>query len=1129
MNSGSDTQESVGEYPVKKRFFNDDLDTNREDPDEHLDNQDSLLFQTPIQIGSNESSNNSNEVKELQELILGLSDADASKLLANTDPKADKSTRLSDAVGVYFEQQLSIRKPKSNSPKTFETSWQFPWKKNRKRTELDQSESSTKKPRSSVEWRRFIGSVQVTALATRPTAKPLKYGGKLTIKQSSPEVSSKLYYSNGRKRASMANFVRLIDIELGREVGRVPEEIATILFPFIGSNELNFEITMIYCNNKRLSVGDSFIVQLDCFLTSVVFDSSLNGRVASNTSSPEKRGFSQNVIESEEELRQKGRRLAFLSLFDRVKLQYMLSENEGPTENISDTTEVIDLDEDDVDAYETDVSDFIKPTQIQEDVLNVNQLKSLYKATLSMESLKNLPETDPSPDVFKLTLRRFQKQGLTWLLRREREFDESTSLSSEEDVDGDMMNPLWKQFRWPKDLSWEAQKKRPADLKSKNDDEFFYANLHTGEFSQTKPILKSLVKGGILADEMGLGKTISMLSLVLSVPHDKKYNCSEQMGESNTPSIDLHMSDYVKPYAYKTTLVVVPMSLLSQWQHEFEKSVSSPDIHCEIYYGGNNGNVRKLLTQVKTPPSVLLTTYGTVQHEWSRLTNKTSGQIEPDDMGLFSVEYFRVVLDEGHTIRNRNTKTSKSLMDLSSARRWILTGTPIINRLDDLYSMVKFLRLEPWSQVGYWKTFVSEPFEKKNYKSAFDVVSSILDPVLLRRTKQMRDVDGNRLVELPPKEIIVEKVSFNRHEDALYKYFLNRAESSVKEGLDRGDLLKKYSTILVHILRLRQVCCHADLLGSQDENDEDLAGNKMLRESFNASKAVSNEYETKALVSDEEVQEIVGRLYEKYPDQNKFRDLECSICTSEPIDPVTQTVFTECGHPFCEMCILEYVRFQSERQQEIKCPNCRSKFDPKRLTTVKESSEGGLSLVLYDTGSKSSKITSLMKSLKRLQDACPGEQVMVFSQFSSYLDIMEKELCASFSKAELIVYKFDGRLSMKERSRVLEEFAEKDLSKLKVLLLSLKAGGVGLNLTCASKAYMMDPWWSPSLEDQAIDRIHRIGQVNNVKVIRFIMEHSIEEKMLRIQERKRTLGEAVDADEDERRKRRIEEIRMLFE
>ena len=131
---------------------------------------------------------------------------------------------------------------------------------------------------------------------------------------------------------------------------------------------------------------------------------------------------------------------------------------------------------------------------------------------------------------------------------------------------------------------------------------------------------------------------------------------------------------------------------------------------------------------------------------------------------------------------------------------------------------------------------------------------------------------------------------------------------------------------------------------------------------------------------------------------------------------------------------------------------------------------------------------------------------------------------------DFIVYKFDGRLNMNGRGKLLNLFnAPLTNGKIAILLLSLKAGGVGLNLTTASRAFMMDPWWSPSIEDQAIDRIHRIGQNETVKVVRFIMENSIETKMLKIQERKKQIGEAVGVEEEERRKRRIEEIQILFE
>ena len=130
--------------------------------------------------------------------------------------------------------------------------------------------------------------------------------------------------------------------------------------------------------------------------------------------------------------------------------------------------------------------------------------------------------------------------------------------------------------------------------------------------------------------------------------------------------------------------------------------------------------------------------------------------------------------------------------------------------------------------------------------------------------------------------------------------------------------------------------------------------------------------------------------------------------------------------------------------------------------------------------------------------------------------------------------KFDGRLSLAEREKVLRRFEVPGQrnpldQRLVVLLLSLKAGGVGLNLTCANRAFIMDPWWSPSVEDQAIDRVHRIGQSLNVKVVRLIVVNLIENKMLRIQDRKRMMGEVVGVEEEERRKQRIEEIKLLFD
>ncbi|GAV51823.1 hypothetical protein ZYGR_0AF02940 [Zygosaccharomyces rouxii] len=1011
----------------------------------------------------------------------------------------------------------------------------------REKRRKDVAPRRVKRLKSGIEWRKFIGSLQVNAMATRPTLRPLKYGSELEILKSSGGVpTSKLYNANGRKKVSMASFVKIFDTQQNREIGRLPEDVAQIVYPLIDTDDVIFEATMVFCENKRLSIGDSFVLQLDCFLTSYIFDEDKNKELTPSQSA--RWGSTTSMVETEEELQNRSKKVGLLSLFDRLRLKTVDDKTDAmsnsTTSNQEDGVEVIDLDdENDQDerlgnivAREEDEAR--RFSSQEEGVMNLNQLKVFYKATQSSDSLKALPETEPPINTINLTLRKYQRQGLTWMLRREHEFEKAADSQGFQNVDGNMMNPLWKCFKWPKDMSWTAQR---TETHTETDlGKYFYANLHTGEFCLEKPILKTVMKGGILSDEMGLGKTISALSLIFTSPYDSssldKHLFMNGNEDENLSPPSSQSSK--KPYAAKTTLVIVPTSLLSQWHSEFTKFNNSPDLYCEIYYGGNVSSLKTLLTRTKNPPTVVLTTYGIVQNEWTRILKMDRRDAEMDSTtGLFSIKFYRIILDEGHVIRNRTTSTSKAVMEISSNCRWVMTGTPIINRLDDLYSIVKFLKLEPWAQISYWKMFVSDPFERKDYRQAFDVVNAILEPVFLRRTKQMQDADGRPLVELPPKKVVVEKLTFNETQNSIYKHYLEEAETSVKKGLARGDLLKKYSTILVHILRLRQICCDVRLLGAQDENDEDLSkSNQLLKASVDVNKV----YQKVGLNGSSNrldlgrFDTIKSKIQEKYPTPDSLKTLECSICTADPIE-LHKVLFTECCHTFCEDCLKEYLEFQKQKELELKCPNCREPVNKNYFFTLVLKDGEAPEVVPLREVAKPAKIEALLKHCSILQETSPGEQIVVFSQFSSFLDILETELANAFLGNGVKVYKFDGRLNLKERAAVLESFSTKDFDNQKVLLMSLKTGGVGLNLTCASNAFMMDPWWSPSMEDQAIDRIHRIGQINQVKVTRFIVENSIEEKMLRIQERKRTIGEAMDADEDERRKRRIDEIQMLFE
>jgi len=152
--------------------------------------------------------------------------------------------------------------------------------------------------------------------------------------------------------------------------------------------------------------------------------------------------------------------------------------------------------------------------------------------------------------------------------------------------------------------------------------------------------------------------------------------------------------------------------------------------------------------------------------------------------------------------------------------------------------------------------------------------------------------------------------------------------------------------------------------------------------------------------------------------------------------------------------------------------------------------------------SSSAKISALLKHLTTLRRTNSAAKSVVFSQFTTFLDLIEPYLRSS----GISFLRFDGSMSQKQRAAVLTSFTStesKNAKKATVLLLSLRAGGVGLNLTAAERVFMMDPWWSWAVEAQAIDRVHRMGQEKEVKVIRFVCRDSIEEKMLRIQERKK--------------------------
>lgn len=166
---------------------------------------------------------------------------------------------------------------------------------------------------------------------------------------------------------------------------------------------------------------------------------------------------------------------------------------------------------------------------------------------------------------------------------------------------------------------------------------------------------------------------------------------------------------------------------------------------------------------------------------------------------------------------------------------------------------------------------------------------------------------------------------------------------------------------------------------------------------------------------------------------------------------------------------------------------------------------------------KSSKLEAVLEAVHKV--GSKGEKVVIFSQFVTMLNLMEK-----FMKDEGVVFRrIDGSCTLKQRERSIQEFNTD--KRVTVFLISLKAGAIGLNLTVATNVFLVDPWWNPAVEDQAIERVHRIGQEKNVNVIRFICEKTIEERIQELKQRKKEMiKEVLQFNPQEQKKQNIENM-----
>ncbi|KIW01676.1 uncharacterized protein PV09_06859 [Verruconis gallopava] len=634
---------------------------------------------------------------------------------------------------------------------------------------------------------------------------------------------------------------------------------------------------------------------------------------------------------------------------------------------------------------------------------------------LKEEHLANM-DVESQPLSIKTRMLPYQLQGLKWLLQKE-----SPELPTKGST---KIRQLWQRH---------------------NRDPNLFTHLATA-FSTGDPCLAS---GGILADDMGLGKTVQMIALIMA---------------DRTRSKGPHGA----------TLIVAPLSVMSNWSGQIEHHVKPEHtLRVTTYHG-----TRKIDLNAKSIAEydVVITTYDTLMSEyWNG--NKKPAPV-PRQTGLFSINWRRIILDEGHAIRNPSTKKAVAACDLRAQSRWVLTGTPIINSLKDLYSLVKFLRLSGGLEsYDLFNRALIRPIQAGS-DSGSRLLQILMQDITLRRKKNMKFVD----LKLPEISEYIHKIDFLPHEKEKYEALEKEAKGTLdsyqaRRNMSSAEALKAYRNLLEILLRLRQVCNHWKLCGTR-RFEHLLSQGPVLELTPENKKALQDMLQLSI-----ETQE------------------ECPICYDVLKDPV----ITVCTHPFCYACIEKVINLQH------KCPMCRADLDGTEKLLRPAIEAGSISSI--DENESSSKIEALLHILKASAKNS-GTKTIVFSQWTSFLDVLQVQL----TKHNFQFTRIDGSMPPLARDAAMEALSTRP--DCTIMLASLAVCSTGLNLVAANQVILADSWWAPAIEDQAVDRVHRLGQTKPTTVFRLVIKGTFEERVLEIQEEKRKLMQLAFAEKGDKRGKR---------
>ncbi|KAL8791687.1 MAG: hypothetical protein Q9195_005694 [Heterodermia aff. obscurata] len=700
---------------------------------------------------------------------------------------------------------------------------------------------------------------------------------------------------------------------------------------------------------------------------------------------------------------------------------------------------------------------------------------------------------------------------------------------------------------------------------------------------------------------MGLGKTIQSIALILTNPRPPKTSTADENKKGLPNVVD------------KGTLVVGPLALIKQWEAEIKNRVE--DSH-KLRVCVHHGPQRTKRFEDLRKYDIVITTYQILVSEHSSSSEREDGP----QFGCFGVHWYRVILDEAHTIKNRNAKASQACYALRSEYRWCLTGTPMQNNLDELQSLIKFLRIKPYNDLKVWKDQITTPIKSGRGTVAMKRLQFYLKAFMKRRRKEILKkegalnpggktvADGSLSNGFKITERKIENISadFTPEERGFYTRLEQRTDKSIEKMMSGNNL--SYASALVMLLRLRQACNHPNLVGGDMAQDQDALAATQMASSQTPRKVKAVEQEIDSLA------DLMGGV--------SMGAKKCDVCQDDLTSEQAKAGASRCNE--CEEDLAAQAKKQASRFKKSKSEKRRSKAKleaqkprtPRNRRLVLDDSDeegdgdwivpedqrndlslgraggsddenaegGGESLNSSDTetgdessvqclGShrgttarhtinhgddnesaesesdsdsasasssddlsgedSSSEDLSLNKRtlttsakiqhlLKLLHAESSSHKFIVFSQFTSMLDLIEPFL----TRDRLRFTRYDGSMRNDAREASLDRLRTDP--KTRILLCSLKCGSLGLNLTAASRVVILEPFWNPFVEEQAIDRVHRLNQTRDVVVYKLTVRETVEARILELQEKKRALAEAAIEGKQAVGKLSMKDILRLF-